>query len=772
MELEELKKLPDYNFELDRNKIRFNGIGPRLHEQPGEIWPRDYAAYDREHEKILHPEIKALINNQTHSDRIEGIIKRTFSGLRRINVGSLFNTYCPLDIGHFDKIPFKMNHAMDAFTDYKKINLLIHNVITSALNYHNRSNNDNFFLTFFGCDQNYRIFKRHVNCLVSSNVKVRKVLVGHLVSFGSTSMNLDKMSWLIDLNPIAKYRVFIQIIYAVFRYLYELLRRYFHITLSNPYLEMLFYYRYDLWQKIQSLGIRLLIEQEVLVPIKLEQSVQLSTISCSKLKFFLKRDSLRLICTKFKDSGNRLKYNLLQAILRFILKNSPVYKPFNLNYLLDGLKHFKRISLAEHKKIYFVRADIKNCFQSIQQELLRHIILDYLESYLKGDKLKLHKYSCPLGKKKTFINKWYVDQDKPTTRGFNLDPIPRCESHEMSIQEFDRDYLKPHILEPVLRESLNSKNGFRLVNGIRQGATFSPILCSIYIQQAFEQYIKEYLDAEDCKVFRWVDDILFMSSDLTKAREFMERTLNGFRDYNLRMNLSKLECNFTCRGLNESLCRPKNNSVTFFKQIISMDTLQCSYDYSYGENLELEYTFKVSPYKDKEAIKYSISRSKIDLIHLDIELNGLEQVIKNIFERALLLAHRIATMIMTSLELRKLENQNGEFMMELLEMTAKRIYKAINLNSSNAMTKLTLLEVHLIVATAFEVTWRNKKVTHRMIEREKIKSASRRYMMRVLIHHQETTSDPFSRPIDWENEIKKLIIHFPKTVFKKVVITS
>jgi len=779
MIIDSLRGLPEYNrYEIDRNKLRFNGIGPRLHDEPGKIWPRDSIDPDDECRKILDPSLIKSISNPEQIEKIRGVVRKMFTGLKRCNVDSLINRFCPLDHGCFDRVTFEIHYALDAYTDFSKITRLIHHVIRS-INQLKPKENKNMVLVIFGCHRNYEIFKRHIGWLVTGNKRLRKIVIGHMILFEGYSMDLSKIQWLRGLDEDTVCKVYIQVMYSITRFISELLRRYFYITFGNPFAYKLFYFRYDIWQKIHSKAIKQLIDNDVLYPFTVYNDVQLPVGAVSKLKFHLKREGLRLICTQPKDKSTRnRRFYQLRCVLKHISLRLRNHEIFNLESLLLGLRIFHEKLTEERRRVYFVRADIKNCFQSIKQELLREIINQNIASFADDDMISLYLLTHDSVKR----------TKHKTMKAWSLDPLEYQRIHDgavisemekIRLADFDQEYLRPQIINPVLRESKQSKNAFNLVGGIRQGSSFSSVLCSIYIQTALNLHLEEFFDSNDSRIFRYVDDILFVSADLEKSKRFMDRMLTGFKDFNLKMNIDKLACNFQCEGLDkyESLGRPNlcrlTDFVYFLKQRISIDTLQCSYDYS-CENISLKDSFSVSPYTNELMITNILEKFKIDLIYLDQKLNGFDQMVENVFERALLFAHRAATLILASFSLKNLDHQSPSFLIKLMLTVVNKLHSNIKSGLRRKLIDnlLTRKEICLLVSTAFFTTWNRREVRHRRVELRKIAKVRRRYMMHCCYHIKSDGEARFSdsQVLYWQKKITKLSKSFPDSSFAKQII--
>lgn len=796
--LENLKDSQEYHRAINRGRIRFGGVGPldnpRSLDQP-KLWPRDIVDPEGEIRKILPAELKSLIDDDFKCCCIEDIIKRAFTGLKECNIKSLINRFCKLKSGHFDLVPFKVHYALESYTSHRQIMNLVHNAIRTINRYKSGREKD-LVLKLFGGRRNYEIYKKHIAIFLASGSGLREVKAGHLVSFGNTTMDLTRVEWLTDVDSEPSSRIFLQVLIAVTRFITELLRRYFYITISNPYKEMLFYYRYDFWKRIYSKAVGELVAQGILEETTLNDLNQPYAISnwmrISKLKFFLKKDGLRPICTTFKPvRGDNIyqKVRMIKAVLEYVLAKTPNYRKFSLNKLLTGLNQIRESALNDNKQIYFVKVDIKDCFQSIKQDRLRQTVLEILNENVENNCIEVTKLDCLSKAKRTHTG--HLRQGR-TFEIFTLDPGPirRENKYElvrefnnpirMSIQDFDRQYLTPNVVKPILRESRTSKVVYQLVQGIRQGSPFSSLLCAIYISAALNKYLAEYLRSDDCHVFRHVDDILFVSTDLEMSRRFMRKMIRGFQEFNLKVNIDKSVCNFEWSESNRDICRIGDEQyVVFHKQRISMQNLHCRYCYS-DEGLGLQYSFKVSPYTLQDDVREQMYRIKIDLIHMDQRLNQLPQqelvdsvLVDNIFEKCLLFAHRAATIILMSLQLSKLtlpgtpprSNEDPKFLKNLMLLTAKRIRHTIRYGIKLGLVynELTYEQIRLLASSAFLCTWRRTKVRHRNIERQALQAIRQRYKARYITQNG-------SEGVRWAERIMNLESSFVSSSFVKHVL--
>lgn len=771
LSLEDLLELPESNLTISRAKIRFAGIGPRISEENNtasetRIWPRDSLKWKRQSNMVLYDGLKQKINNDQICDRIREIVRLTFERLANCNVNQVFNRFCPLDSGHFDKVSFAIHTALDCYTTYKQVLAFVHQVFRS-LNTGKRDSS-NLIKKIFGCNRNFNVFKIHLTELISAGERLDEINIVHFVSCDPLNMDLCEVTWLEGLEQDVKYRVYIQFIFSLVRFILDLLRRYFHITCGNHTADKLFYYRYDLWQKIQDYNIQDLIGLGVFAPLDCDIG-EINSVSESKLRFHLKKDGLRPICIKSKCTEETRTLNLhLCAVLKAILKKWTGHETFTLNNLLAGLRSFKKRMVDNNAQIYIVRADIKDCFQSVDQDLLRKTVLSKAAALVSADgKLLLKKVICLAKRRRRKrgterpYHLWTLDYEAERSRQRYEHVHELDHPVRLSLDDFDKIYLQHHIINPIVRGTRRSKKKFILIKGLRQGSAYSPLFCSIYIQAAFDQYIGEFLASESCQVFRYVDDILFISTDLDESKKFMHKMLRGFKDFNLGMNIDKLSCNFTCPGLDEGLCR-LHEYVVFYKLRIELETLRCTHHYVFND-IPLQYTFKVDPYVNRDQMLRYIRAVRINIIHMDIQLNGIDQVVENIFEEALLLAHRSGVSVLKSFAMVAIANQQPTFVADLARLSGEKIFLAISAGVRKKVIEnyFERDEINLIVSTAFMATWGRIHLKHRKWELRELEKLQKNCFKQVRLARNEGEQVPEF----WQQKIGQLLTDFPRCSF-------
>lgn len=762
MDQRQIEALPDYGLELSRCRLRYCGIGARIADTETGLWPRDSLKPNAECTKLLYQDLRRSIENEEQTRRIEFVIQDISESLRLCRIDELFQKCCRVE-PKFLQSPFSLRNRQDAHTEYCKIHKFIYSILRSIKigdpNNRSRRVNKCSLAYLFGSNSNINLYKRHLKVLVSSNAKLKRIIIGRFVCLGSMRMNLNQVKWLDGLTTEVKYRVFIQIIFGLTRFIAEVLRRYFYIMLSNPYVDKIFYLRYDLWQRMRDEVIRDYVSKGLLEPIVMEGNMD--RCETSKIRFLHKMDDIRLICTRQGNSKLSEDDYQLQAALMFVLNKMPHHRNFSLLSLKERLMEMRDRSLD--KPIYFVRADMEDCFHSIKQEKLISIISNRLREQFPGGVIEFKKYICTLKRPRRGrreMTKWSCSKELILQSGDYL-LADAVETKHIALQRFITNILSPQVMRPVLRISKTSKEGFRLLSGIRQGFKSSPLFCSIYIQQALNEFMGGILTDTEGALFRYVDDLLYMTTDLPKAQSFVRMMLAGFEDYGLKSNASKLACNFPCPESPE--VRQLVDHVVFFKRQISIKTLSCTHVFAYP-SVSIDQTFYINPYTTRAELQANVVRwSRIEPIHLDTNLNGRELVVDNLFQHALMVAYRVAAVHIVALTLRDLRDQQPKFVLDLSCLVAKRFFYTIiqaKRSSQVIANDLDICELKLISLTAFLATWTTNKMRHRKRERDRLE---RRYQRSKMAYLTLVSADDQARGVKLERKLRELKFGFTKS---------
>lgn len=158
-------------------------------------------------------------------------------------------------------------------------------------------------------------------------------------------------------------------------------------------------------------------------------------------------------------------------------------------------------------------------------------------------------------------------------------------------QQFeDRDDLlkifKAHISNHIIKAG---NRHFKQIVGIPQGSVLSTLLCSLYYGRFEKEQLASIISEQNSLLMRFVDDFLFLTTDLSKAIEFAsvihtDQPLIGFK-----VNPAKSLVNFNVSVKNTVLKKVPSTTMTFdylglnffpwCGLMIEMNQLDCLIDY-------------------------------------------------------------------------------------------------------------------------------------------------------------------------------------------------
>lgn len=733
---------PDF---IKRNYIKFCGSGPRFYQNKNasglyaescqtlqlsiidhKFWPRDAIDLDQEIKKIidcLRTKIQLSLQSEAN---IQRIVRDFIDCFKNCNIQSLFDKFCPDNKDFFHHNQYQVRVAIDCYVPYKNVMKFCLNILQSIKPERYKGQ---YMLYLFGSRKNFNLFKSHLKIIINSNDTLKEIDLNNIIKFGHHEMDLNQLTWL-SLQETYKSKVltFRQILRLILKLIIETIRRYFYVTLSNPYNKKLFYYRFDFWRKVYDKEVNAYIDLGILSKMDLNLRPPQSDMTKSILRFYLKYSSLRPICSVI---SKKTRYDTLTSKTRAILvairnRMSGSSTRFIMSNFLKALQVFQE-KLRCNQNIHIVRADIRDCFMSIIQDKLRSIIKSEFVKLADNDnKVTLYQIYHSLGSSGRKI--WTINLEKYKK---DSELVQILYQEKLTLEDFDSQLLRPILIRPVLYQSKGSKSRWILLSGLRQGAPLSPFFSSIYIQHAFStEFDNLSQQLNNSMIFIYVDDIFFISTELETSKQFMHRMLKGFSAYNLHINVDKLSCNFQTVGLNSQTCR-LDKFATYFKINVSLENLSCTYNYESFKSSCISLETRCEPYLTEYKFFKSLkafATSNPSFILYDYKLNGTDLIIKNLFERSAFVAFKTAAILMYSLRYKSIDNQVPNLLPKVIHIVSKCISRTINSNvkKGNIVSNIKLFHVKLIVAGAFESTWSTKKLRHRSKELKKLKTICKR----------------------------------------------
>lgn len=227
---------------------------------------------------------------------------------------------------------------------------------------------------------------------------------------------------------------------------------------------------------------------------------------------------------------------------------------FSVGQIHAKLRQFKQLHLStEPQTIYFVKADVRSCFDSIpQEELVRYMRrLQFSHRYLVKRYAEITA-SDP---------RWSGTDGKPYRKFLAIaSPAGRdlaAETPSASLARRHRSVLvetgfqKLHdtrellkLLEEHVKRNLVKigKKYYRQKQGIPQGSVVSSLLCNLFYA-SFERARLDFL-GEDSLLLRLIDDFLLITTNPSHARQFLQIMSDGSSQFGITTNPAKSLVNF------------------------------------------------------------------------------------------------------------------------------------------------------------------------------------------------------------------------------------
>jgi telomerase reverse transcriptase len=205
--------------------------------------------------------------------------------------------------------------------------------------------------------------------------------------------------------------------------------------------------------------------------------------------------------------------------------------------------------------LYFVKLDIKACFDTIPQEKLINLITELVseQSYHISKHVEFQPpVSVTQPGKPT---RRYVSRAAPAMRPQHLPDFVNSGPSARKANTVFVDHIaqKNHDAEDLLdlldqhvRNNLVKigKKYFRQRNGIPQGSVLSSILCNFFYAE-LERDILRFIDPKKSLLMRLVDDFLLITPEGDVAMQFLEVMIRGQPSYGVQVNPAKSMANFS-----------------------------------------------------------------------------------------------------------------------------------------------------------------------------------------------------------------------------------
>lgn len=213
------------------------------------------------------------------------------------------------------------------------------------------------------------------------------------------------------------------------------------------------------------------------------------------------------------------------------------------------MKTFRTQLGPNHGKLYLVKVDVKSAFDTIPQESVHTLI----EEVVSLKRYKFTKHAEVKAGAHKMMRRWHTlaADAKDETNFQSLVETSLAQGRRNTVfvdsalqRQQDADalltLLKQHVQENIVKIG---KKYFRQKRGIPQGSVVSSTLCN-YFYADLEQKHLGFLSSDDCLLLRLIDDFLLVTTDVSKARAFIQTMHAGVPDFGVTVNPAKTVANF------------------------------------------------------------------------------------------------------------------------------------------------------------------------------------------------------------------------------------
>ncbi|KAJ3546316.1 hypothetical protein NMY22_g2104 [Coprinellus aureogranulatus] len=526
---------------------------------------------------------------------------------------------------------------------------------------------------FWGNEANYRLvlknMKRFVELRRYETLTIHELLQGFSTSACEWLMPSGKKAHLqgrVDVSDTMKRRELLKefMFWYFDGFLMPLLKTTFYITESSAFRNRILYFRQDDWCTLCApLTKRLLDTMFIRIP---DVRTLCALLRCDALTDKAQRDMPELMrqsklrysfvrllpkdtgvrpivnlrgskpgqMVPGKQSGNSVN-NLLRTTFDIL-----TYERKTREHLLGAsvlgndqiyvqLKNFKK-SLSDRNgalpKLYFVKVDVQACFDTIEQTKLLEIIQDLLSE------------ACDILFQKSALNYLMLASDLAADL-WNTIIVPQPLRKASENQETILKLLNDHITSNMIRIG---GHYYRQRVGIPQGSILSTMLCSFFygdLERKNEKILKLRNDPGNL-LLRLVDDYLFITTSIHKARFFLDVMNQGHPEYGCFIGKDKTLTNVDYDAQVMNLVDPLAKSFPWCGHLINMQDLSVTVDYSRYGTWGISNTLTVErgrrPGDAFVAKMLLMARFKCHVIYSDSSLNPENVAYLNLYQNMLL----------------------------------------------------------------------------------------------------------------------------------------
>ncbi|KUI62081.1 Telomerase reverse transcriptase [Cytospora mali] len=465
--------------------------------------------------------------------------------------------------------------------------------------------------------------------------------------------------------------IFYEFLYYIFDSLViPLIRSNFYVTESNVHRYRLYFFRHDVWRSITEPAMAEL-KTKMFEEVKVDEALRIldsRRLSYSQVRLLPKQTSVRPIMNLRRRSLLAKDKKVLGQSINAVL--GPVYNMLKLEKDLNAgrlgsamfsvgdiygrIGGFKQRLGQDYGHLYFAKIDVQAAFDTIPQSaiiaLMRSIPSQSRYEMVKHVEVRPNDSDTLTGSKA--IKRWHSSARSAHDKSSFMQMIERQTAPSKKNAVYvDSVFRKAHstrdllaLMDSHIQQNLVKigKKYYRQKDGIPQGSVISSVLCN-YFYADLETKQLQFLQAEDCLLLRLIDDFLLITTDKSKASDFVTVMQKGMPEYGVTVSPGKTLVNFdmAVKGTKVPRLRDGCHAFPYCGTQIDCQTLEIAKDRGAAStsamrdpNVSNSLTVEFSRHPGQNFRRKVINSFKIqsNVMFFDTRHNTLDTVLRNLQE--------------------------------------------------------------------------------------------------------------------------------------------
>lgn len=417
----------------------------------------------------------------------------------------------------------------------------------------------------FGTKANLRRLIKNLSALAT--VVKGEVLKASCFTWG---LKVSKVPWLAKTKNVKMRPIFLLVFVSwCARLAVAIISHHFYVTDMRRSKRRLLFYRRPIWNalsKVWADGANIL-SDEAYNGSKMQGSGRLLPKGTG---------DLRLLVTVSHKKDMQNKFRTLKVFLDSLKDDSA--RDLHLKWKMYALNWKSR----GRPPLFFVKADIENCFHSIDHKTALDLLNHAFEKSEAEARLVCFT-TIKLGSGATMVRQWLQLFAGDIVRKSFLQGAPMHHYHNGRAKLLvPKICILPNLkaLKLLLEDYLLhfhvclGRTTFRIVRGVVQGGALSSHIADIYLESVLKKHLVPFGKSSDEILLRSMDDFLFITPSKEEATAFLKKFVSGFPDFGMVGNLSKIETNLGYGCYSEALPQHHVHFCGFVFNIATLEVAQ------------------------------------------------------------------------------------------------------------------------------------------------------------------------------------------------------